>query len=107
MTTSWKWLYKTGTWSALRASQLRQQPLCETCLASNRIVAAIVAHHIVPHKGDKNKFYNGKLKSLCKKCHDSIEQSYEKLGYYKEIGKDGWPIDITHPVYLPVVSRKK
>jgi len=107
MPAPWKWMYKTPLWLAIRSRQLREHPLCETCLGESRIVEAIVAHHVVPHKGSRELFYKGKLRSLCKKCHDSIEQSYEKTGYYKQIGIDGWPTDTTHPTYLPVVPKKK
>lgn len=99
-------MYKTPLWLAIRSRQLRENPLCETCLSEGRIVSANVAHHLIPHRGDRDLFYKGKLKSLCDKCHNSIEQSYEKSGYHKQIGRDGWPIDSTHPAYKPVVSSK-
>jgi hypothetical protein len=37
---------------------------------------------------------------VCKSCHDGAIQSSEELGYDKEIGQDGWPIDPNHPVRM-------
>jgi 5-methylcytosine-specific restriction protein A len=36
------------------------------------VVAATVVDHIVPHKGDKVKFWDSSnWQSLCKRCHDA------------------------------------
>lgn len=90
-------LYKTSAWQRRRLIQLSHQPLCQWCLARGQTTAAIVAHHAEPHKGDPIKFNHGALVSLCSACHDREAQSIERLGYSKEVGKDGWPIDSQHP----------
>ena len=89
----WRHLYKTARWLQRRKAQLTRQPLCEWCLKRGSVAPATIAHHDEPHKGDLHKFFNGKLTSLCKQCHDSEAQSIERGGKPKQtIGTDGWPI---------------
>ncbi|WP_295810387.1 hypothetical protein [uncultured Nitratireductor sp.] len=47
------------------------------------------------HKGDERLFWDrDNLQCLCKHCHDSAKQSFEKTGRKRAlIGLDGWPID--------------
>lgn len=91
-------LYKSPRWRVIRAHQLQAEPLCRMCKAQKRITAATVCDHIEPHKGDVEKFFAGPFQSLCKPHHDGEKQSDERLGYSKEIGMDGWPVDDLHPV---------
>jgi hypothetical protein len=60
-----KRLYKTARWQRRRLLQLQLEPLCETCKAKGLTVAAEVAHHIVPHKGDSVLFYGEASFSHC------------------------------------------
>ncbi len=62
-------MYSTTEWKRLRLSQLAKEPLCKDCESHNRITLATVADHVEDHKGDKYKFFHGKLQSLCKPCH--------------------------------------
>jgi 5-methylcytosine-specific restriction protein A len=62
-------------------------------------VPATVADHVEPHKGDRTKFFTGALQSLCVPCHDGTKRQVETLGFHKDIGLDGWPLDSRHPVY--------
>jgi 5-methylcytosine-specific restriction protein A len=63
------------------------------CKQLGNINAASIADHDPPHKGDENIFWNGRLRSLCKHCHDSHKQSEERTGKRKPaIGLDGWPL---------------
>ena len=58
-----------------------------------------MVHHIIPHEGDLELFYNpANLRAVCWKCHSGAVQSEEVLGYSKEIGTDGWPTDPKHPM---------
>lgn len=62
------------------------------------VVAATVANHKIPHKGDESLFFDrNNLESTCKTCHDGPIQSEERRGYSSEIGGDGWPVDPKHP----------
>lgn len=52
----------------------------------------------MPHKGDYELFTDWtNLESVCDHCHNSHIQSEERLGYSKEIGLDGFPVDPRHP----------
>ena len=93
--------YGTQRWRRMAKAQLCSQPLCSLCLAEGQVVAASVADHILPHKGDYQLFWFGKLQSLCKWHHDSIKQEMERYGHSKQIGDDGWPVDANH-----LVNRK-
>jgi len=73
--TSWKRWYKTSRWQALRARQLREEPLCRMCKPA--IVEARVCDHIEPHRGDPVKFWKGPFQSLCVNCHSSAKQRIE------------------------------
>lgn len=90
-------LYKTARWRAKRLAQLEAEPLCRRCKKRGRIVPATVANHLIAHKGDLDLFWYGELESSCKPCHDGDIQSEERLGYSKEIGADGFPVDPNHP----------
>lgn len=58
-------------WRKKRANYLRKHPLCVRCQAAEKIVAATVVDHIIPHKGNKNLFNDeDNFQSLCKPCHD-------------------------------------
>jgi 5-methylcytosine-specific restriction endonuclease McrA len=90
--------YKTPEWRALRKAQLEKQPLCERHLRRGQRVAASVANHKRPHRGDRALFFSaGNLQSVCKACHDGDVQSEERRGYSDEVGPDGMPIDPRHP----------
>jgi 5-methylcytosine-specific restriction protein A len=89
-------LYNTRQWKTLRANQLNAKPLCEWCNRRGRIVAATIADHAIPHKGDETLFFNGDLISLCKPCHDTTAQVRDNRGFSPEVGADGFPIDPRH-----------
>lgn len=97
---SYKSLYNTKQWYRLRAAQLRDYPLCLFCEQQGKITPATVVDHVIPHKGDRDLFFNGELASLCKKCHDSAKAKAEARGV-DAIGcsVDGMPIDKEHHWY--------
>ena len=95
-------LYNTARWSRLRTYQLAHQPLCQICQGAGRVTAATVVDHIAPHKGDRNLFFDAaNLQSLCDetpwRCHSSVKQAEERLGFSRAVGRDGWPLDPRHP----------
>lgn len=58
-------------WQIARKAWLRQHPLCVMCKAEGRIVAASVVDHIVPHRGDKELFWDkSNWQSLCAMHHN-------------------------------------
>jgi hypothetical protein len=89
--------YNSKRWKVRRTQQMQRQPLCELCLREGRIVAATVADHITPHRGDYDLFFNGALQSLCKHHHNKVKQSIEEHGYDNSCDVDGRPLDPNHP----------
>lgn len=82
-------------WRKRRRQHLRQHPLCTFCLKQGKVVAANVADHIEPHRGDYHKLRYGALQSLCAACHNSIKARMESPSRFKRvaIGVDGYPIE--------------
>ena len=91
--------YGLGRWKKRAKRQLQAHPLCAMHLQKGMVVAATIADHIDPHRGDVHAFWNGALQSLCVGCHNSTKLEIEKRGYSTEIGVDGWPTDRQHPSY--------
>ena len=61
----------TGAWQKARAAYLRAHPLCARHQARNELVPATVVDHIVPHRGDREVFWDSaNWQPLCKRCHD-------------------------------------
>ena len=58
-------------WQKAREGFLRKHPLCVAHEKKGYVVAATVVDHVIPHKGDKDLFWDrDNWQSLCKKCHD-------------------------------------
>lgn len=65
-------LYNGKAWQAMRASQLRREPLCRTCSAAGRITVATEVDHITPHRNNAKLFFDRlNLQALCKSCHSA------------------------------------
>ena len=92
-------LYGSAFWKRRRARQLLDQPLCEFCEKQGKVTPAKVADHVVKHGGDPRLFREGALQSLCWPCHERRKKSIETLGYDKQIGIDGLPVDPAHPIW--------
>ena len=59
-------------WRKARLQFLIANPLCVQCRAAGRVTAATVVDHIVPHRGDKARFWDrANWQALCKPHHDS------------------------------------
>lgn len=60
-----------GRWRKARAAFLRRNPLCVECMRKGVLTPATVVDHIIPHRGDKELFWNEEnWQPLCKSCHD-------------------------------------
>lgn len=58
-------------WRIERRRFLNVHPLCAECMKENRLTAATVVDHIVPHRGDMKLFWDrNNWQPLCKDCHD-------------------------------------
>ena len=69
----WKSSAKQGydhKWRKFRQAFLSQNPLCAHCLEKGLTVEAVVVDHVIPHRGDKNLFYNNEFQALCVSCHN-------------------------------------
>lgn len=93
----WRKWYFTKGWKLRRARQLARVPYCEPCKRMGKSRIATVANHKTPHRGDRKLFFEGELESACKQCHDQAIQIEEQLGFSRDIGADGWPVDPKHP----------
>jgi len=89
--------YNLKPWKVKRLAQLSAHPLCRRCLAGGLTVAATVADHVTPHRGDPDLFFNGDLQSLCASCHSSAKQREEKGGWDSATDLDGYPLCPLHP----------
>jgi 5-methylcytosine-specific restriction enzyme A len=94
-------LYNSRRWQRVARHQLMAEPLCAFCAARGLVVPATIADHVEPHDGDLNKFWLGKLQSLCASCHGRDKRAEERKGYQPDIGVDGWPTDPRHPANTP------
>lgn len=82
----------------MRAKKREANPLCERHLARGHLVPMTKVHHKIPHKGNRELFFDeGNLESLCDSCHESEAKQQEIRGYSSTIGPDGWPYDPAHP----------
>ena len=62
--------YQSARWRTVRAAFLREHPLCGLCAARGRVVAAVVADHVVPLKDGGARFDAANLQALCVTCHN-------------------------------------
>jgi 5-methylcytosine-specific restriction protein A len=62
--------YGTKEWRALRDQVRLEEPLCVECLKLERVEPTTQVDHIVPHRGDKAKFFDrANLQGLCDTHH--------------------------------------
>lgn len=60
---------------------MSKEPWCADCLKEGHWVMGTQADHIEPHNGDIEKFFSGKLQTLCDRHHSiktRIEQPLRK-----------------------------
>jgi 5-methylcytosine-specific restriction protein A len=68
----------TYRWRQARKQYLIENPLCVMCAAKGRTEQAVTVDHIIPHKGNKELFWDRKnWQSLCKQHHDSKTASQD------------------------------
>ena|SRR5690554_4960799 len=57
-------------WRKARIPFLEQHPLCADCKSNDRVSAAEVVDHVIPHKGCEVLFWDqSNWQPLCKPCH--------------------------------------
>jgi 5-methylcytosine-specific restriction protein A len=101
--------YMSARWTRRRAHQLREHPFCVMCEADGHAVVATVVDHVDPHRGNKEKFFLGKVQSLCAAHHNSQKRKMESRGldFELSIGADGLPRDRKHPFYTGHLPERK
>lgn len=68
-------------WRKMRRLFLMANPLCVICQAQGRVTPANVVDHIIPHRGDRERFDDpDNLQALCKPCHDRKTQQETAQG---------------------------
>jgi 5-methylcytosine-specific restriction protein A len=98
-------LYMTKRWRMLREQALLRDLFRCTHNGCNVILTrgvskpnSAVVHHIKPHKGNLDLFFDlDNLASVCWAHHSGAIQIIENRGFDVTIGQDGWPIDPKHP----------
>ena len=62
--------YSLPVWRKLAALVRAEEPLCRECLKRNEMTPTQCVDHIVPHRGDWERFADREnLQGLCKPCH--------------------------------------
>jgi 5-methylcytosine-specific restriction endonuclease McrA len=81
-------------WRLARLHYLARNPLCRLCLQLGRTTAASVVDHIVKHHGPRDPLLwdRSNWQPLCKRCHDSVKQKFDRTGRIIAYGSDGWPL---------------
>lgn len=60
-----------AAWRKASKQFLAAHPLCGECRLNGRLVKATVVDHVIPHRGDKELFWDrSNWRALCKRCHD-------------------------------------
>lgn len=67
----------TTEWMRERSSFLAEHPYCLGCAAVGRLTAATVVDHVIPHQGDRSKFWDA-LQPACAWHHNSIKPILER-----------------------------
>lgn len=78
--TPWRAWYGLERWQRLRLQVLTEALF--TCAMCGRIegdTSQLVADHMIPHRGDPDRFWDrANLQCLCKGCHDREKQRQER-----------------------------
>jgi len=63
--------YQRKPWKLARAERLSIEPLCRSCRAVSKLVAATVVDHIIAIEDGGAELDQDNLQSLCIDCHNS------------------------------------
>ncbi|CAG9172429.1 hypothetical protein CURE108131_23125 [Cupriavidus respiraculi] len=66
-------------WQKAREAFLRDNPVCVYCEREGYVTVATVVDHIVPHRGDRDVFWDrANWQSLCASHHSGAKQREEQ-----------------------------
>lgn len=80
----WRAWYGTARWKALRAAVIRRDRwVCQQtgvlCVGRTNAPNAPVVDHVVPHRGDRDRFFDiDNLQLVAKAWHDGAKQRQER-----------------------------
>lgn len=83
----------TSAWQKLRASVLRESPLCEHCLSRNLVENATDVDHADGNPGNNSR---NNLAALCHSCHSLKTAADHGKRVSLGCGTDGVPTDPAH-----------
>lgn len=67
-------------WDRASVAYRREHPLCVCCKANGVVEAVALVDHIIPHKGDRELFWDrDNWQSLCERCDKTIKRALEHL----------------------------
>lgn len=91
-------------WDRASKAHLARHPLCRGCLALGRPRLAVLTDHVVPHRGDRARFWDARFwQSSCRWHHDVVKQALEHRFEAGEIGPEDLWLD--SPVALELAQR--
>lgn len=65
-------------WDRASKQFLRAHPLCRGCEAAGRTEPATLTDHVIPHKGDRSRFWDRAWwQASCAWCHNVVKQGLE------------------------------
>ena len=82
-------------WKKHRDQFLLEHPLCVECRRKGYVMPATVVDHIIPHKGDKDLFWNkSNWQPLCETHHNIKTASEDRGAWMPVVNKQDDPIYI-------------
>ena len=84
----------TAAWQKLRASVLRESPLCRHCLSRKLVTPATDVDHVSGNPGDNSR---NNLQALCHSCHSLKTAADHGKNVYLGCDINGMPLDPRHP----------
>jgi hypothetical protein len=95
-------LYASTRWRKRSLLHRKRFPLCAACGREGRVQEAHLAHHLREHQpGDpETEFWFGALESSCFSHHLRAHGRPPPLGYRRDIGPDGYPLDPGNPFWV-------
>jgi 5-methylcytosine-specific restriction enzyme A len=71
--------YRSKKWKARRDRHLAAHPFCQCPEHKGKRVPGDVVDHVIPPRGNAQRFWFGRLQTLTKTCHDVWKQRQEKM----------------------------
>jgi 5-methylcytosine-specific restriction protein A len=97
-----------GSWKAAAGKFKRAHPCCLGCAALNRKVATAVVDHVLPHRGDREVFWNASMwQPACRWHHEVVKKKLEHLFLQGTIAADALWLDSGAAVSISIRLRAR